>query len=414
MTVLFAVILANCAGPVTPTVVPSSTPEPIQSTNTAIPTTTLTLAPTPKPTKTPTVGESIVVEQKCMEPENLPQDLKLSGVWIRNPASPYLENLTDNTKYSIPLKGGGKLDSGWKGNMTISPDGKLLAYLDGFINKAGRATDKWEFRIIKSNGQFLPLKDWTFDTREIIGWANNNEIILKIYSSGQKYIVYDPFTGEKREIIIDKNIINFPFETEDIISEWNTGDYFNPDKIVFYTRDGNQFYDVSTWKRIINIDLGYASELAWSPDLSTLLVAPYIDGNQDNLYIIQNDKVFLKLNLAVQGYEGIIGYDWSPNSKKFLVGTTSKIAMTDKTAIMDLETLQVTVLCINGEKIEQVFRSYNQPAWSPDGRFLIYSYYGENSDGEGGRNFLIDTEQWRAYKLVLKYDSDIIGWLANP
>ena len=115
---------------------------------------TAKLPPTLVPTPAPAIDVPMVVEGKCMDLEKtLPPGLALTGMWVRNPGAPYLENLENHTRVSIPLKGGGALRNGWEGNMAISPDGKLLAYLDGYIKSSGYQTDKWEFRIIQSNGQ---------------------------------------------------------------------------------------------------------------------------------------------------------------------------------------------------------------------------------------------------------------------
>jgi hypothetical protein len=410
MTVLFAVILMSCASPVTSTVVPSSTPAPIQPTNTAIPTITLTLAPTPNPTQTPTVGKSIVVERKCMTLENeIPQDLKLPGAWLKNSAKPYLENLEDNIRYPVPMKGGGYLwrNEGWS---AISPDGKLLAYLDGFINATGHGADKWEFHIIKSNGQFLPLKKWTFDTRRILGWAGNNDIVLEVYASGKKYLVYNPFTGDWKEIVIDRKVI-VPDKWRDEIVKGGLTDYFNPDEIVFSTVAGYQLYNVQTWEKSIDVKLGEPpAGYAWSPDLSTFLAIPYVNEDGNDLYLLRNGKAFFRFNvfqltkretpLAFQSYGNFWGVKWAPDSKKFLVATYNL------ETIMYLDLLKATVLCVDSKALDTTWNYLS--VWSPDSRFLIYYNY------ENHTNMLIDTEKWRAYKLVLKYDLDIIGWLASP
>jgi len=351
----------------------------------------------------------IKLEEKCMTlEEELPSDLQLSGVWVRNRGNPYLENLEDHTKYRIPLEGGGLLD-----DILISPDSKLLAYLDRYVGPDGRGTDKWVFRIVKPNGYLMVLQNWIFDVREILGWASNSEIVLKVYSDGIKYIVYNPFTGEWQEIVIDTNIVYNPYE-EEIISTFGSGDYFNPNMIFFQTLDGNKLYDVRTWKKLLDIDLGYAANCSWSPDLASIIIIPYIDGNQENLYVIRNDEVFLKLNVISTGLntesnEWISGQTWSPNSQKFIVNSWNKLA------IMNLETFELRRICINYDPEFEISYPYSF-IWSPDSRFLILHYDKYNPQGIWEYfDILVDTQNMRAFRLSTddRYEFRM-GWLASP
>jgi hypothetical protein len=403
-------VIAGCAqSAITPTqtTVPLTTPS---FASFSVTTNTFTPPSVIKEISTPTIQpiEEIKLEGECMALEDeLPSDLHLSGVLIRQRASPYLENLEDHTKYKVPLEGGGVLD-----DMVISPDSKLLAYLDRYVNSSGQGTDKWEFRILKSNGHLMILQNWIFDVRGILGWASNDEIVLKVFSKRIKYIVYNPFNGESREIIIDPAIVYNPYD--EIIFHDRFGDYFNPDKIVFQTIDGNKLYDVKTWKKLLNFDLGYISRYAWSPDLSTVLINPGTDEDQRNLYIVKNDDVFFKLNAVASGFavensDSITGDSWAPNNQKFIIYSWSKLAF------MNLETLEVRRLCITYDPEFEI--SYPFPSiWSPDSRFLILHYSKYNPQGKWEYfDVLIDTQNMRAFKLPTNDRNEYrMGWLAVP
>jgi len=384
----------------------SSTEKPKQPVATTVPSATLpvaTITPVSLPTIQPT--PEIKLEEGCMTLEDkLPSNLHLSGVWIRQRANPYLENLEDHTKYRVPLQGGGVLD-----NMAISSDSKLLAYLDRYVNSSGKGTDRWEFRILKPNGHLMVLQNWIFDVRGILGWASNTEIVLKVFSTGIKYVVYNPFTGKSREIIIDSNIVHNSYEDE-IVSKFGKGDYFNPNKIIFQTIDGNFLFDMQSWKNLLNIDIGYSAEYSWSPDLSSIIIIPYIDGNKEDLYVIKDNEIIAQLNinktgLATDKYEWINGHSWSPDSKKFIMSSWSKVA------IFNLETLKLMRVCINGDSEFEV-NTYSD-IWSPDSRFLIFQYIQHNPNRN--YNVFIDTESMRAFKLPISNpNEDQIGWLASP
>jgi len=406
---MVVIVIVGCVSP-------AKSSKPQAATSSASSATLPVIADTPIPSlaanilSSPTVqlAPEVKLEGECMAlEEELPSDLHLSGVWIRNRGNPYLENLEDHTNYRIPLEGGGVLD-----DMVISPDSKLLAYLDRYVSSGGQGTDKWEFRIIKSNGHLIVLQNWIFDVRGILGWASNNEIVLRVFSKGIKYIVYNPFNGESREIIIDPTIVYNPYD--EIIFHDRFGDYFNPDKIIFQTIDGNKLYNVKTWKKLLNFDLGYISRYAWSPDLSTVLINPGTDEDKGNLYIVKNDDVFLKLNAVTSGFttensDGIAGDSWAPNNQKFIINSWSKLAF------INLETLKVRRLCITYDPEFEI--SYPYPTiWSPDSRFLILHYSKYNPQGKWEYfDILIDTQNMRAFKLPTNDRNEYrMGWLTAP
>jgi hypothetical protein len=361
-------------------------------------------------TRTSQPAEEIRLEEQCVKiEEELPSDLHLSGVWIRQNGKPYLENLEDHTRYGVPLAGGEALS-----HMAISPDRKLLAYFDGYINPNSGDTDRWEFRILRSNGYLIVLKNWIFDVRQILGWANNSEIVLKVYSKGLKYIVYNPSSGESHEIIIDHNVVSPPYMWE-LITQFR-GDSFNPSRIFFLTDAGNFLYSVQTWQKIFDIDIGYFGTYSWSSDLSTVIISPLGDRN---IYVAKNDNIFLKLNSVESGLSAnndpIDAYEWSPDNKKFIVKSAYTFESPSKLAIMNLDGFKLKRICIKDDSIFDDGYMYSY-VWSPDSRFLIL-YYDQQDWRKGIEHFdlLIDTENMRAFRLQTSgYSPNRIGWLASP
>jgi hypothetical protein len=214
-----------------------------------------------------------------------------------------------------------------------------------------------------------------------------------------------------KEIVIDRKII-IPEKRRDEIDKRGLTDYFNPDEIVFFTSNDYQLYNVQTWNKVTDLDLGYfIPTYAWSPDLSTFYIAPYFN-DAKNFYLFRNDKVFLSFNisqlntkvtgLAVQNYDSFSSPIWAPDSKKFLTQTITQ------QVIMNLDRLTATILCVDDKALDGAWSDLS--VWSPDSRFLIYYNYGNGGDS---KTMLIDTEKWRAYRLALKYDLDVIGWLAS-
>ncbi len=340
--------------------------------------------------------------------EEISSDLQLSGVWIRQRGNPYLENLGDHTKYKVPLKGGGALE-----NIAISPNGELLAYMDRYVESSGRGTDKWDFLVLKPDGHLIVLPNWVFDVRGILGWASNREIALKIYEKELKYIVYNVFSGEWREIPFDPKIFNGR-KNDDLMSPFGEGSYFNPNQILFETTNGSILYNIQPWKKLLDFDLGYGADFSWSPDLSSIIINTYIDGEKNTLHVVKDNKDILQLNadktgLATHDHEWIEGKSWSPNSRKFVVSSSSKLA------VMDLEKLKLNRICIQNDPEFEL--SYMSPyVWSPDSQFLVvhYTKYNPGSEYEY-YDILIDTETMHAFKVPSpNRNDDLLGWLASP
>ena len=98
----------------------------------------------------------------------------------------------------------------------------------------------------------------------------------------------------------------------------------------------------------------------------------------------------------------IRGFGWSPDGKAFLVGDYAS-----KVAIMHLDSLKLTALCLNNETGFEESWTYTQPVWSPDSRYLVLN--------NGKRDILIDVVQMRAFELPTSGSfRDRIGWLATP
>ncbi|HEX2995745.1 MAG TPA: hypothetical protein VHP14_13050, partial [Anaerolineales bacterium] len=115
---------------------------------TLLPSATLSVStntPTPVPTvesiSTPTaqVNAEVALQECIPVEERMPDDLILSGIWIRNRGKPYLEPMEGGTAYGVPLKGGGIFSTS-QGDTAISPDGRYLAYIDTYMDATGKNT----------------------------------------------------------------------------------------------------------------------------------------------------------------------------------------------------------------------------------------------------------------------------------
>jgi len=353
--------------------------------------------PTPGISPTPNVemmSECIKIEE---EP---PIDLNISGVWIRNEGTPYLENLDENTTYTVPLEGGG-LFSTRSGDMDISPDGKYLAYIDVYMNPEENRAEKRILRIIKSSGHVLNMNDWSVDWQWIIGWVDTQNIAL--FTGKKEIIILNPFTGAWNKL---DTPIWMPSEYRYRYSYKNGGPY-----IPYYDYAPGlgwlllqpdykelQIRDAQSGETLWNLDNG---QFTSSVDGSTLLVE---SGNMITLMTKQDREVskFDLNELGVYFYEMVL----SPNGKKIAFSGRQENSSREEFLIFDITHGAISKVCLNDYSLQSNFLS-----WSMDNRFVVIGIYDEQYNKY---DLIVDTENMAAYKLVSgQYQSRMV-FLALP
>lgn len=358
---------------------------------------------TPKASATPTssVIVDVPVEKKCLIlEENIPEDLGLRGVWIRNQEQPYLENLETQVNYGIPLYESSILST-YQNH--ISPDGKWLAYIDTYFDPLTHKSISQILRVINSAGHSLDMSYWKVDWQSIIGWMDDQHLTLEIYGSKTEIVSLNPFTGEWQKI--------------QGLDEYRIGPYLDTSKINptldgIVTKLGNDVVlkDVITgkigWQKKNRGD--YYPYVSWSQDGSTVAISVGYA-----LYIVRDSQelanlYWRKLNAFETGDDSIYYLGWSPDAHKFLIRAGNQLLVLDTTLP------KITDFCFSDPNIEY---SYSTPFWSPDNRFVItdavtwmpsYQSY----------DILLDVDQAHVYKLPTsqssQYGKDYLGWLAAP
>jgi len=356
-----------------------------------------TLAPiSPSATVSPTANiqptPAITIAQECIPiEEKLPDDLQLSGVWVRNESAPYLESPDQTINRSIPLEGGGRL-SPFTG-MAISPDRKHLAYIDEYFDIPSNSLVKRILRIINSSGHSLNMDYWKEDWQWLMSWVDNRN--LAVFTAKKEVVILNPFTGELKEI-------SRPDWLSYGENYWDYPPPFSPtlDWVLDGTRyQGRVLKNFPTgnviWKA------GYAGPSSWSADGKILAV-----GTSDGGYVsvVNAGESTTKFNIRKITADPIYNISLSPDGQKLAFNTAASFD-SDKLFILDLVQQKLSQLCANN------IRLWYELIWSPDNRFVIQevyqSYYVEY-------DLLIDTQQMHAYKLVSGRYNHRIAWLAKP
>ncbi|MFN0187777.1 MAG: hypothetical protein ACKVQV_03670 [Bacteroidia bacterium] len=373
--------------------------------NTKTPTvlTTNTLSPTPES------DTLIQVEKSCMNLENLPADLELTGAWVRQDSSPFLENLEENLKYRIPLDGGGFLNV-YQRDWSISPNGEWLAYLDTIIATSPTRiarTEGYSLRVIHSSGHSLSMEYWPITYQSIQGWVDDQNLLLNLNG---RDIVLNPFSGKWHEV-----------QTPIWLLEMNLKDSWvkyspNLNQIMLYLDNYVELRDVDSGEIIFEGSTSYFGfrESLWSPN-GTMLALATDRGNK--IHIFRKDEEILSIDnssydILLSGQSGnvnISNMEWSLNNQRLIIETS------DDVVILDVNERKIYDTCFFDEKLEKAWRAKSF-FYSEDGRYIVTSldvlkdifYTVETFD------VLVDLTNMQAYKLDTPKYKGRIGWLKLP
>lgn len=363
--------------------------------------------PSPALSSTPTVQ----IDDRCLAlEESLPNDFKLEGVWVRQESKPYLENLVENTKYRVPLDGGGRLGNYWM-DQSISPDGEWLAYLDSILDTSGRTTkmEGLSLKVIHSSGYFLSMDYWPVSMQSIQGWVDDKNLLLKL---GQRFIVLNPFSGKWYELKDPDWLSNL---TVDKSWRYEIKRYSpNLDTVTVRLDDHSELRSLSSEKNLFgDASLGFFEKSSWSSD-GDMLALVTNGGNVLNIFHnnikiseikLSNTKV---TSLLVGGFiSQLDNLVWSQNNKKLLIDTSSNLY------VINIENSAIHNLCFIDEDIHKTYK--DSFFYLPTGNYVVAPVYKSNKRYDYEYfDVLIDTEAMRAYKLPTSEYNGRIGWLALP
>lgn len=400
---------ANSTQPVITSVVPSSTTS--IATNTIIPT------PTILPTHTIETIPSIKIEKSCLTLEDqLPSDLNLKGVWVRQPGNPYLENFKEHSKYGIPLYGGGLL-SNYQGNWAVSPNGQWLAYLDTNLDTSGRIskTTGDSLRIIHSSGYSLSMNYWPISFQKIDRWVDDQHLVLELNyfsKTDHRVVILNPFSGEWKYLSEPDwfNQVSINRRRSDSIT-------YSPNlnEVILDLKDHSELRDIKTGALLSgDSKTGFFDNISWSND-NAMLALTTESGKV--LHIVQDKTEVLRLDLLKDSLVTTTGeavlirnLSWSLDHHSLLLETYYE------SLVLDVEQSKVFVLCFTDKHIKYGWLSESF-LYPESGEFLVTRITQEISPSGEQRPFeiLVDIKNKRAYKLAESlYYQDRIGWLESP
>ena len=369
---------------------------------------TLTITPTrvvPGPTSTsaPVVPPTALVPtEECIRlAAKLPADLGLSGVWVINEGSPYLENIQDHMNYTLPKKGEG-LFSTASGDMAISPDGTHLAYIDKFYETVNKRAEQRILRVVRSSGHALDMSFWSENWQWLIGWVDNQN--LAIATAKGEVVILNPITG-KWHIFTQPERIVKSIATEHNAYYYGTAsmlaELYSPTLEWSLERSdsaGLTVKNVSSGKTVLETESD--AQTVWSADGATLAVV-----SKTAAMIFKKGRLDASFNLSPLGIDYLSNVKLSPDGHKLTFSAPRDYK--EQLIVLDLAQNRLGRACASG--FETAW--YANPSWSADGRFLVAAGYDANSNPV---DVLVDTQEMRAYLLASGYYQHRIAWLAKP
>jgi Tol biopolymer transport system component len=122
---------------------------------------------------------------------------------------------------------------------------------------------------------------------------------------------------------------------------------------------------------------------AWSPDGTQIV---YDCGSAVCLFDVESgeSRTLIEAPQEFEPPRDFSAFDWSPDGKKILAGNGDGVFQ----RIHDLAPEDLYVFNADGSGLQALTQpgSEANPAWSPDGRMIIYDSWTENSDYDYGRN----------------------------
>lgn len=350
---------------------------------------------------------SMTVASRCIPIEDTASDnLPLTGIWVRNEAIPYLEDIATSADKRIPLNGGGIFSTS-RGDMAVSPDGKHIAYIDQYFDAVVKyQPTRRVLRVIDSTGHSLQMDFWKEDWQYIIGWVDDQQIAL--FTSSEQIVVLNPFSGDWE-----------PFaEPAWLIAKGFTGDKYRFDDwqaptftprlntvIIPSESGGDDLRDMQSGAVLFHglSDGGY-----WTPDWSADPSNWALIAQGDIVTFLQNNHPVAEFDAQaiVPDIDFLYDLKLSPDGQKVAFSAPEPHAYRTQLLVYDRTKRAADVIC--SDKFEF---DWSHIAWSPDSRFLVGEIYDRTYQDF---DVLVDTQQGRAFKLISGRFQHRILWLPNP
>ena len=283
--------------------------------------------------------------------------------------------------------------------------------------------------VVDSNGSKLasiPLQESEFHISRWRGyWLSNQLLIIKQNQQPNpmdSYRIVNPFSGEEEIFQPWGNLPDIQ-PLADNAWPWDVVTIFDPTlRWVLYPSYGEKLilWDQQEKEEIVVIKEEDGAVISsdtpkWVPEGKEIVIpiskTRYPVPRQDDFYSVDILGNIKKLSFLNENFDNVaIGrYSLSPDGLKIAFWMIAEDPQKVVLAILDMNTRQVTNLCIPA--------SYHTnpalpPAWSPDSQYLIVESY--NQEEKPGQIVVVNIARGFAATLLTVDNLDPVGWMAAP
>lgn len=375
---------------------------------------------TQRPPASKTIAPSdLKIDHHCLpENSNLLEDLGLEGVIILSSILPW-----DFTTFILDLETGNKIylseENKSLSNFAVSPNGKLLAYLQATFNANKDRVIDSRLMVLTADGEVQESTVW-YDSWYSIRWLNDNHLdISLIGSQPRSHLIFDPFNGQQQLL----NPVFPDFFNLYPIPDWdNSGAVVYDSSLnrVIYPRVGRESYEYVLWApqnhQIVAVlpsyDIYHVPR--WSPDGSQFLVAANLDPVRYytfEFFSVNYGGLVSRLTHLTDDYGkmDIGNWSWSPDGHyiAFWLVLNPEIENKENLAVLDTSDRKVTIYCLQSGNLELGYTS-PPPIWSPSSKQIVIE---DHYAIELSNVMIVDFE--KGYITRLAENMEPVGWLAS-
>jgi WD40 repeat protein len=376
---------------------PSPTATPAAATGTATPVSQSTATATllPLPSLTPTVTPVPRFTKQCFPVGDQIVSLKdvasAGTILFDVPDSMLLRDTQTGVEHKLPA-----IDYGGYGNFQISPNRKMLALMEEFMNADRTAPTNYTLWVVDARAKLLVKISLKRADIGDIRWLDNERLILTT-GKYDTLLVLNPFTGKQQLVsneLPDLDTTFYPWlmwrveYSPDL--EWAVYYYQEPNQ-GGHSVSGSIARDVVTKQNLWKSSGGYVDKPVWSPDGQEVAVTSAEDGQ---LYLIKRPGPANAIMDDSMAAHKASAPAWSPD------GHFIAFWNFDNLIIYDRQTDRLVDTCI----LNHSGAPPEAAVWSPDSQQVIVNQGTSQPD-------LVDLQKMSAYKIEHAPNNKVLVWM---
>ncbi|HVN54585.1 MAG TPA: hypothetical protein VMT46_09670 [Anaerolineaceae bacterium] len=371
---------------------------------------------TPTPTAAPARPSGPGLARRCITVSNsLPAYLPAAGNLIYKRIWGYFSfHFPEQEKHQFPIVNESHQVLSLSGfnDYARSPDGKWLAYIESALDAQGIRTRQRNLRLVRSDGRIVDLSSVEGTWEYLIGWEDSEHIELLVADAPYfRAVSFNPFNGQVHDLPPLPKDFGRDFSTFSALA-YNS----QLTHLVYQPAggDGSRTLVDLHATQAIGLSDQPVQKAVWSPDGTHLAFAALDrDTRDDTLTLIDRAGKTVKLSNPEGAYpvDAFSGFAWSPDGRSLATwmryhenrGPVENWTL----GLIDWKNQFVVDTCLGTAPSGTA----NRLVWSPDGRWLTFTYLSLEEGDTVPHSLLLDTQSHSAYPL--EDYMVVLDWLAT-